>query len=67
MKEIPSDRSNMSEVTEFFFVYSFFQILCEEANLYYLQNNEKYLRCYKVLKWVDVTLAEMKKFLLLSF
>jgi hypothetical protein len=62
VKEIPSDPSYVSEVTKLFFRDIFFQILCEETNLYYLQNREKYGRCYKVLKRVDVTVAEMKKF-----
>jgi hypothetical protein len=62
VKEIPSDPSNVSEVKEIFFRDIFSQISCEETNLYYLQNHEKYSRCYKVLKWVDVTVAEMKKF-----
>jgi hypothetical protein len=36
VKEIPSDPSNVSEVTELFFRGIFPQILCEETNLYYL-------------------------------
>jgi hypothetical protein len=59
VKEIPSDPSNVSEVTELLFWDISFQILCEETNLYYLQNHEKYGRYYKVLKWVDVTVAEI--------
>jgi hypothetical protein len=61
VKEIPNDPSNVSEVTELFFGDSFFQILCEEINLYYIQNHQKYGRCYTVPKWVDVSVAEMKK------
>ena len=41
---------------------TFFDMLCEETNLYYLQNQEKYVTCFKGLKWSDVTVAEMKKF-----
>ena len=37
-------------------------MLCEETNLYYLQNQEKYVTCSKGLKWSDVTVAEMKIF-----
>jgi hypothetical protein len=62
VKEIPSDPSDVSEVTELFFRHLFSQILCEKNNLYYLQKHEKCCRCYKVLNWVDVTVAEMKKF-----
>ena len=36
-------------------------MLCEETNLYYLQNQEKYVTGSKWLKWSDVTAAEMKK------
>ena len=36
-------------------------MLCEESNLYYLQNQKKYVTCSKGLKWSDVTVAEMKK------
>jgi hypothetical protein len=48
-------------VLELFFGDSFFD-LCQETNRYYLQNREKYDKSYKVLKWVDVTLPEMKTF-----
>ena len=33
-----------------------------KRNLYYLQNQEKYVTCSKELKWSDVTVAEMKNF-----
>jgi len=36
-------------------------MLCEETNRYYLQNQEKYVTGAKVLKWLNVTVAEMKK------
>ena len=32
------------------------------TNLYYLQNQQKYVTCSKGLKWSDVTVAEMKNF-----
>jgi len=35
-------------------------MLCEETNLYYLQNQEQYVTSSKELKWSDVTAAEMK-------
>jgi hypothetical protein len=60
-KKIPSDPSNVSEITELSETF-FSQIVCEETNLYYLQNHEKYGRCYKVLKWVDVNVAEINTF-----
>ena len=37
-------------------------MLCEETNLYYLQNQDKYVTGSKGLKWSDVTAAEVKKF-----
>jgi hypothetical protein len=37
-------------------------MLCEETNRYHFQNHGKYDRSHKVLKWVDVTVAEMKNF-----
>jgi hypothetical protein len=38
-------------------------MLCEETNLYYLQNQEKYVTCSKGLKWSnDVTVAQMNFF-----
>jgi hypothetical protein len=37
-------------------------MLCWKTNRYYVQNHGKYDRNYKVLKWVDVTLLEMKKY-----
>jgi hypothetical protein len=62
VKQIPSDPTQVSEIAELFFGDSFFDMLCQETNRYYLQNREKYDRSYKVLKWVDVTSAEMKNF-----
>jgi hypothetical protein len=63
VKQIPLDCTKMSDITEVFFGDSFFDMLCQETNRYYLQNCEKYDRNYEVLKWVDVNLPEMKKFL----
>ena len=62
VKQIPSDPTKVSQVTGLFLVDTFFGMLCEETNLYYLQNQEKYVTCSKGLKWSDVTVAEMKKF-----
>ena len=63
MKQIPSDPTKVSQVTGLFIVDTFFDMLCEETNLYYLQNREKYVTCSKGLKWSDVAVAEMKKFI----
>jgi hypothetical protein len=61
-KVFPSDSKEVSDIADLFFGDSFFDLLCQETNRYYLQNPEEYDRIYKVLKWVDVTSAEMKKF-----
>jgi hypothetical protein len=36
-------------------------MLSKETNLYYFQNQRKYDSSSKVLKFVDVSVAEMKK------
>ena len=62
VKQIPSDLTKVSQVTGLFFGHTFFDMLCEETNLYYLQNQEKYVTCSRGLKWSDVTVAEMNFF-----
>jgi len=42
-------------------------MLCQETNLYYLQNQEKYVTCSKGLKWSGVTVAEMKFFFFTNY
>ena len=62
VKQIPSDPTKVSQVTGLFLGDTFFDMLCEETNRYYLQNQEKYVTGSKGLKWSDVTVAEMKIF-----
>jgi len=62
LKQIPSDPTKVSQVTGLFLRDTFFDMLCEETNRYYLQNQEKYVTGSKGLKWSDVTVAEMKFF-----
>jgi len=62
VKQIPSDPTKVSQVTGLFLGDTFFDTLCEEKNVYYLQNQEKYVTCSKWLKWSDVTVAEMNFF-----
>ena len=62
VKQIPSDPTKVSQVKGLFLGETFFDMLCEETNQYYLQNQEKYVTGSKGLKWSDVTVAEMKKF-----
>jgi hypothetical protein len=61
VKVFPSDPKEVSDIADLFFGDSFFDLLHQETNRYYPQNREKYDRSYKVLKWVDVTSAEIKK------
>jgi hypothetical protein len=61
VKQIPSDPTQVSEIAELFFGDSFFDMLCQETNRYYLQHRQDYDRNYKAPKWVDVTSAEVKK------
>jgi hypothetical protein len=59
VEKVPSHPENVSEITELLFGDQFFHtgMLCEETNRYHFQNRTKYDRSYKVLKWVDVTVA----------
>jgi len=61
VKQIPSDPTKISQVTGLLLGDTFFDMLCEETNRYYLQNQEKYVTGSKELKWSDVTVAEIKK------
>ena len=45
VKHIPSDPMKESQLTGLFLGDTFFDMLCEETNLYYLQNQEKYVTC----------------------
>jgi hypothetical protein len=62
VKRNPSDPTKVSEIRELFFRDNLFQMLCKETNLYYFQNQGKYESISKRLKWVGVSIAEMKKF-----
>jgi hypothetical protein len=62
VKQIPSDPTEVSEIIDIF-GDNFFEMLSKETNLYYFQNQGKYYSSSKGLKWVDVSVAEMKKFL----
>ena len=62
VKQVPSDPTKVSRVTGLFLGDRFFDMLCQETNIYYLQNQEKYVTGSKGLKWSDVPVAEMKKF-----
>jgi len=42
VKQIPSDPTKLSHVTGLFLGDTLFDMLCEETNLYYLQNQEKF-------------------------
>jgi hypothetical protein len=63
VKQIHSDPTKVSEITELFFGDKFFEMLSKETNLYYLQNQGKYDSSSMGLKWVavSVVLATHKK------
>jgi hypothetical protein len=63
VKQNLSDPTKASKVIEFFFGDNFFEMLSKQTNLHYFQNQGKYDSSSKELKWVDVSVAEMKKFL----
>jgi hypothetical protein len=62
MKRIASDPRKVSEIIELFFGDNFFEMLCKETNLYYFHNEGNYDSSSKGLKFVDISIAEMKKF-----
>jgi hypothetical protein len=55
VKQILSDPTKVSEITELFFEDNFFEMLSTEINLYYFKNQGKYDNSSKGLKWVDVS------------
>jgi hypothetical protein len=61
-KQISSDPTKVSEIIELFFGDNFFEMLSKVTNLYYFQNQGKYDSISKGLKWVDISVAGMKKF-----
>jgi hypothetical protein len=63
VKQIPSDPTKESQMIELFFEDKFFKMLCKATNRYYFQNQGKYASSSKELKWVDVSVADMKSFL----
>jgi hypothetical protein len=62
VKQIPYDPTKASEITELFFRDNFFEMLSKKTNLCYFQNQGKYNSSSKGLKWVDISVAEMKPF-----
>jgi hypothetical protein len=61
VKQIASDPTKVSEIIELFFRDNLFEMLCKETNLYYFQNQGKYYRSFKGLKWVNVSVKKLKK------
>jgi len=62
VKQISSDPTKVSQVTGLFLGDTFFDMLCEETNLYYLQNQEKYVTYSKGLKLSDVRKDKLKDY-----
>jgi hypothetical protein len=63
VKVFSLDPKEMYDVADLFLEIVSSTCYVTKTNRHYLQNREKYDRSYKVLKWVDVTSAEMKKIL----
>ncbi|XP_072751048.1 uncharacterized protein [Anoplolepis gracilipes] len=59
---IPNDQENVLEIMELFLGNDLFELLVTETNKYRSQVANKYKE-YKSVKWVDVTVKEMKMFL----
>jgi hypothetical protein len=62
VNQIPCDPTKVSDIMVLFYGGGFFELLCKETDQYYYQNQEKYASRSKKLKWVDVSVTEMKKF-----
>ena len=62
MNKIPRDRENVLEIIELFLGNDLFELLVIETNRYRSQVINKYKEC-KSVKWIDITVREMKKFL----
>lgn len=65
VKQIPPNPTKISEIIELFCRDNFFQ-MCEETNLYYYQNQQKYDKDSKRLKWSDVMVVDMIFFFFLQ-
>ena len=66
MKQIPSDPTKVSQVTGSFTGDTFFGMLCEETQLYYLQNHEKYVTGSKGLNCQLSLQQKLKIFIIYS-
>ncbi|CAK9809258.1 PiggyBac transposable element-derived protein 4 [Anthophora quadrimaculata] len=59
---IPQDQENVWEIVQLFLGNDLFKLFVTETNRYRSQVVNRYKE-YKTLRWVDVTVTEMKKFL----
>ncbi|XP_050452133.1 piggyBac transposable element-derived protein 5-like [Cataglyphis hispanica] len=59
---LPQDQENVWEIVQLFLGNDLFELFVTETNRYHSQVVNRYKE-YKTLKWVDVTVTEMKKFL----
>jgi hypothetical protein len=57
VKQIPSGPTKVLEIIELFFRDNVFEMLSNETNLYYFQNQGKYVSSSKGLKWVDASVV----------
>ncbi|XP_025160017.1 piggyBac transposable element-derived protein 5-like [Harpegnathos saltator] len=59
---LPQDQENVWEIVQLFLGNDLFELFVTETNRYHSQVVNRYKE-YKTLRWVDVTVTEMKKFL----
>lgn len=62
-KILPANKQSIKEIVEMFIGNDLFQLMVNESNIYYHQNEDKMCNGKKMPKWRDVSLADMKKFL----
>lgn len=58
----PQDQENVREIVQLFLGNDLFELFVTETNRYHSQVVNRYKE-YKTLRWVNVTVTEMKKFL----
>ncbi|KAL9901805.1 uncharacterized protein LOC119632390 [Glossina fuscipes] len=59
---IPKNKESVLDVMQLFLENDLFELFTTETNRYHIQVSHKYKE-YKIAKWTDVTIQEMKKFM----
>ena len=63
VKVLPSDPTNILDVVKLFIADDLFSFFTEESNKYRSQNADKFRDSKKSVKWKDISVLEMKKFI----